>query len=574
MNHINKFIITLVFFSGISFPQTEPLDGDSDGKREVYSLDHLLWISTHTAGWGYSYEQTADIDASSTSGWGGGGFSPIGNTTVNFTGVYDGQGYKISQLYINRETDYNAFFGCLSGATISNLQLYQAQIHGDNFTGALFGTAMSSTISNCSSTFYVNGSHSYTGGLGGYASGCTITDCYSTASVYGGTAGTGDQMYTGGLIGELSGSSILRNSYYNGAVSGHNFTGGLIGTCSCQEVSKCYSKGSVMGNDRTGGLIGHLNNDIDNCYSRSAISVNVTGSEVGGLFGAVWNNTISNCYSTGTVSGTSSVGGLIGYNYSPPTISGCFWDTQTSGSSSSAGGTGKTTAEMKTQSTFTDAGWSTSIWNMDSGNDGYPYFDWENPGGSPLPVELTFFTSQVINNDVYLKWETSAEIDNYGFEVQRVKSEELNVKSFETIGFVQGAGNSSSPRSYSFADRNLANGDYLYRLKQINTNGSFDYWGQKEAHILFTPGKFELSQNYPNPVNDLAIIKYQLSVDCYVTVKIYDALGSEISVLVNEQKPAGIYKVQLDATRLTSGVYYYRINAGGFRAVKRLINIR
>jgi len=109
----------------------------------------------------------------------------------------------------------------------------------------------------------------------------------------------------------------------------------------------------------------------------------------------------------------SIVGGLVGYTI-VGTVNNSFWDTQTSGQSTSSGGTGKTTAEMKTQSTFLNAGWSPSIWYMDPGadfNDGYPYLAWQNPGGTPLPIELSSFTASVNKNDVSLNWTTAWEIN-------------------------------------------------------------------------------------------------------------------------------------------------------------------
>ncbi|NUN08922.1 MAG: T9SS type A sorting domain-containing protein [Ignavibacteriaceae bacterium] len=571
---ISFIILFSIIPISLVLTQTEPIDTDSDGKREVSTLSHLQWISQNSSGWSYSYEQTADIDASETSQWGGGGFSSIGNYSVKFTGSYDGQGFKISYLYIDRDTDYNGFFGILQGATISNLQTYHVQFHGGDGTGGLFGQAMSSTITNCSSTFYVNGRHSTTGGLGGYANNTTISGCYFIGEVYGGTVTSGIQNYTGGLIGEFSNSSSMTNCYFSGSVSGHDLTGGLIGTCNSSSVSKCFSKGSVMGNDRTGGLIGHLNNNIDNCYSRSSVSVNVTGNEVGGLIGGIWDNTITNCYSTGTVTGVSYVGGLVGYNYSTPNMSGCFWDTEASSCTTSASGTGKTTAEMKTQSTFTDAGYSTSIWNMDTYNDGYPYLDWENPGGSPLPVELTSFTATTNGNSVLLKWETATEVDNYGFEIERVKSEELKVKNFTTLGFIQGTGNSNSPKAYSFMDNDLENGTYLYRLKQLNTDGSFDYSNEISAMVSFIPDKFLLMQNYPNPFNGETIIKFQLPADGFVSLRVYDLLGNEAAILVNDYQRAGEHSVKYSASTMASGIYYYELRTEKENIVRKLVLLR
>ena len=140
-------------------------------------------------------------------------------------------------------------------------------------------------------------------------------------------------------------------------------------------LSQSYSTCTINGSSQSfGGLIGVTTSDaiVSNCYAVGNVS---GGSQVGGLIGWLnYSSSVSNCYSTGAVSGGSDIGGLIGQN-SNSTVSNSFWDTQTSGTTTSSGGTGKTTAEMKTQSTFTNAGWDfTNTWTMQSGtNNGYPY---------------------------------------------------------------------------------------------------------------------------------------------------------------------------------------------------------
>jgi len=134
---------------------------------------------------------------------------------------------------------------------------------------------------------------------------------------------------------------------------------------------------SVTGNYFTGGLVAYNGSTITNCYSTGT----VTGEEdTGGLVGYIYEGSISNCYSKGYVTSTGgSTGGLVGYNYES-TISNSFWDIETSGQTTSAGGTGKTTAEMKNQTTYTDAGWSyPDIWNINPDlNNGYPYLNYPN----------------------------------------------------------------------------------------------------------------------------------------------------------------------------------------------------
>jgi hypothetical protein len=184
----------------------------------------------------------------------------------------------------------------------------------------------------------------------------SISHCYST-----GTVGNSDLV--GGLVGWNYGS--ISDCYSTGEVSGHYIVGGLLGV-NCGSISNCYSTGLVSGNQSAGGLVGFNQiGSTSNCYSTGAVSGSLW---VGGLVG--WNGDgagISDCYSTGLVSGDDNVGGLVGYNevgYGSSVV-GSFWDTDTSGQTTSAGGTGKTTAEMKTKNTFTDAGWDfLTIWDI------------------------------------------------------------------------------------------------------------------------------------------------------------------------------------------------------------------
>jgi len=201
-----------------------------------------------------------------------------------------------------------------------------------------------------------------------------------------------------------------------------------------------------------------------------------------------------------------------------------------------------------------------------------------------LPVELTSFTGAAFNDYVTLNWTTSTEINCYGFAIERTASLNLSKgetsgKTFwETVGFVQGYGNSNSQKSYSFVD-NLSNlailksCNFQYRLKQIDNDGSFKYSNTVQSKIN-KPSSFELKQNYPNPFNPATTISYQLSVFSHVTLKIYDILGNKITTLVNQEKPAGTYEVTWNAAGQPSGVYFYQLRAGNFTDTKKLILLK
>ncbi len=193
---------------------------------------------------------------------------------------------------------------------------------------------------------------------------------------------------------------------------------------------------------------------------------------------------------------------------------------------------------------------------------------------SPLPVELTSFSGENSGNSVLLNWQTATELNNYGFEIER-KSERI---SWNKIGFVEGNGTSNSPKEYSFTDKVSQSGKYSYRLKQIDINGSYKYSNVVEVNIN-VPEKFELKQNYPNPFNPTTTIEYSIPTVgaknfSPVQLKIYDVLGREITTLVNKRQSPGNYSVKFNASNLPSGTYFYRIHAGSFTDVKKMILLK
>jgi len=192
--------------------------------------------------------------------------------------------------------------------------------------------------------------------------------------------------------------------------------------------------------------------------------------------------------------------------------------------------------------------------------------------GLSIPVELTSFTAERNGNDVYLRWSTATETNNRGFEVQR--SEIRGRRSVrEDIGFVEGNGTTVENHSYRFTDNGVSPGKYVYRLKQIDFDGSYEY--SKEVEVIITAlTKFSLEQNYPNPFNPTTTISYELSVNSIVILKVYNTLGEEIESLVNEEKPAGRYEVEFDGNSLPSGVYIYRLTVGDYTEVKKLVLLK
>jgi len=382
--------------------------GGSGTQAEPYRISGVSdWqeLMATPADWASHFVLTADVDLNDVA------ITPIGNGTDNFTGVFDGNDYIIRNADVNMpDSDYVGLFGFLgTGGQIKNLGVEDASILGNYYVGGIVGyNGWEATISNCYSTGSVSGC--YVGGLVGYNYG-TISNCYSSGTVsgsyyVGGLVGynygtvsncyssgsvTGTGYSVGGLVAENYGTII--NCYSTGIVTGIEVMGGLVGS-NYGTIINCYSTGIVSGSSYVAGLVGGNGGTISNCYSSGSVSGE---GAVGGLVAENYG-TISNSYSTGSVGGTGDyVGGLVGNNsrcrpregcrYG--TVAACFWDTQTSGLSTSAGGTGLTTAEMQTARTF--QAWGTcgneGVWTIDEGND-YPRLWWENQPGEAVRLGM------------------------------------------------------------------------------------------------------------------------------------------------------------------------------------------
>ncbi|AFH50487.1 Putative carboxypeptidase [Ignavibacterium album JCM 16511] len=188
-----------------------------------------------------------------------------------------------------------------------------------------------------------------------------------------------------------------------------------------------------------------------------------------------------------------------------------------------------------------------------------------------VPVELSSFTATALENSVELQWITSSETNNSGFEIQRKVLGENS--EWTKIGFVKGSGTSTETNAYSFVDKNPSRGINLYRLKQIDYDGSYKIFNSVAVNFNL-PVKFALEQNYPNPFNPSTTIQYAVGSRQLVQLKVYNVLGNEIATLVNEYKEPGNYKVEFNGGDLPSGIYYYKLSAGNYSDVKKMMLIK
>jgi len=358
--------------------------GTANDPYKIYNVTDLQNVENDLTAY---YELANDIDASATSTWNAGkGFLPIAYGGIGFTGHFDGKGFTISSLFINRVVfgdPYGGLFTIIDGtAVIQNVHMTGVNITVRSHAAALVGyvTGAACSILNCSSAGSIEAAGAtfgLAGGLIGYIEGGTVTNCHSSCSV------VSDRSYAGGLIASDHGAIVSRCSA-SGTVTvlggaGHRYAGGLVGYIDLGVYTRCFATGAVtVGDDYAGGFVGFIRlgaGSCTDCYARGAVHA---GDDYAGGFAGSNEGTLDNCYSTGAVTaGGVGAGGLVGEDWGAGVCTDSFWDTETSGQAISAGGTGKTSTQMKTQSTFTDAGWdfTTPIWYINPTiNDGYPAF--------------------------------------------------------------------------------------------------------------------------------------------------------------------------------------------------------
>lgn len=183
-----------------------------------------------------------------------------------------------------------------------------------------------------------------------------------------------------------------------------------------------------------------------------------------------------------------------------------------------------------------------------------------------LPVELTTFSASTKDCSIQLNWETATEVNNYGFNVER----KTEISDWQKITFVDGHGNSNSPKFYSFVDSKPFGGSkFIYRLKQIDIDGEFEY--SDEIEVIVLPNKNELYQNYPNPFNPTTTIRFSLIEAQNVKIKIYNIMGEEVYSLIDEKYDTGYHELKFDGSQFSSGIYFCSIQTSNFTSVRKIM---
>jgi len=382
----NYFVWPLIFLIAITL-LAGMIGCESVPDLEIRNWYDLYEIKDNLSG---HYLLVNDLD-STTAGYGdlasgpanqGKGWKPIGTSDDPFTGSFDGQGYEINGMFINRPDEYSVgLFGAIGiGGIIQNIRMLNADVAGEWLVGCLVGENWGDVINSYSSGT-VSG-EDCVGGLVGGNSG-DVSDSCSAANVTG-------HWDIGGLVGCSDSSGTVINSYSVGNVTGEWAVGGLVGGNLGGVVTKCFSISCVMGNDYIGCLVGDNQGIVSNSYATGRV---IGEWYVGGLVG---NNdslgVVTNSYASGRVTGYSFVGGLVGSNWG--IVNNSFWDIDTSGMNESDGGTGQTTVAMQDIVTFTDTAtegldnpWNITvvaagetnnsfIWNIVT-EQNYPFLSWQ-----------------------------------------------------------------------------------------------------------------------------------------------------------------------------------------------------
>jgi len=485
-------------------------DGSSGDPYQISSLEHLRWLAEQVNSTtspntfsGMNFVQTADINASETYSWDDGnggtkeGWLPIGTSGYPFSGNYNGNGHRISELYINRsESAYVGLFGWISGCTIENLTIENCVISGSLYVGGLTGLNENlSTIRNCTVEGTIIGSSDYVGGLTGTNSGSTISNCQTNCTV------TGLKN-----IGGLAGVNSTYNYNYGriiqcvarGKVSGYFYVGGLVGqNYYCAYLNECCALDSVIGTKPgegyyvryIGGLAGMNigSSYISDCYARGAV---IGEDYIGGLVGYNDGSSIGNSYATGVVSGASNTGGLAGGN--SLSVGNSFYDSTTARQNDTGKGTPKSTANMKKLATFTAAGWDFEIedangtndyWDIDftgSNNNGYPFLAWQN--GSAISLSLPVGTIPSVGNGTKtspfeiatfenLTW---VAVDTNNWDKHYIQTADINAaETYEATKWLFGGWMPIGKESKAFTGSYDGNGHLIDSLYISRTAGSY-----------------------------------------------------------------------------------------------------
>ncbi len=545
--------------------------------------------------------QTENIDLSGIENW-----DPIGEDDMPFTGNYNGGGYVITNLTIDREESDTGLFGRTYGAMLQDISLQNVDVTGGGQTGALVGNFREGSVLSGSTVDggTVTGT-SRVGGMVGQSirNNPMISDSHAEVEV------TAEDM-AGGFIGWKRHTEIT-NSSASGMVDGETHVGGFLGYFVQGQLINSYADSEVTGVENVGGLVG-LTSGISAEINQSYATGKVDGTtNVGGLVGHHQSGSRSEArvyesFSAAEVSGISNVGGLFGLVESGAIVEDAFWDIESSnqedgvGSGSSAGTTGLETGEMTGESAEDhlenfdfDEVWVVTF--------DYPALYWEEVFTEINSFALAAPDDQAeINVDgtpdekLTLRWYPAESAGDEQITYKWLFDED---KNFEDPQLSYSSDNEGMDTTLTLSYQQLD--DFLAESDVSEGDALEGYWtveaSQDEAYrkaesifelslirgqvtsteiISSVPNEFALEANYPNPFNPGTRISYELPEQVSVKLEVYTILGEHVATLVNKNQDAGRYTVAFDAAGLSSGTYIYRLEAGEYSESRTMMLVR
>lgn len=516
---MKNILLLIIFVQILCYSQFSGGSGTVEDPYQIATAEQLDQVRNYKTS---CFIQTSDIDLGVAPWNEGEGWQPIAkyiwsDPTQSFRGNYNGNGYSITNLYINKPSEsFLGLFASTDSAELRNITLLNLNIIGGTCIGGISGNTNYGSISNCNVYGNIEGigdigllmymcevdilENCHTGGeiiaSRGWVGGMitinlcdSVVNCTSDVNIT-----TGDSYMVGGLFGQSMDTQYMENCRSNANINSKSIaTGGLIGAFQNffdenVKIKNCYATGTLIApidsTSTTGGLIGGLsayeNITISNCYS----TVDVTGNDrVGGFIGGISKNAIiENCYSSGSVYGNIDTGGFIGKIDSLDNVSiiNSYWDTDTSGLLISAAGEGRTTAEMT-----------------------YPY-----------------------SGSTYVNWD------------------------FDTVW------------RDDIADQNDGYPTFLW-VSRI-----------EDDQDCILPETATLYQNYPNPFNPVTYIRFSLQVKSDVKLSVFNSKGELVKTLFEGKEEKGAQTVKFDASDLNSGLYFYKLSSNNINLTRKMLLLK
>jgi hypothetical protein len=472
-------------------------------------------------------------------------------------------------------------FTLASNVNFKNLEIRYGNLTSDGAGGGGIGCpSLPSSTLNMDNCYIHHNLVNYQGG-GIYLSpstGLTVTIINSTISnnqaSVGASGRDGGGIWTSSSVTlTLTNSTIYNNSTtYNG--------GGLLLNGTSTITNCTIAENSVSAATSWGGGISKWESSTTLYLKNTILANNSASSDGSGDFDLYQGNFTDNGYnivehtdaSSGLFTGTTKTGdqsNLFGSSVGTTpslainnSINGTPTLKTTSGSVAINAGSSGTNNSISVPTTDQRGAGRNGATDIGA----YEYW---NDSGS-LPVELNSFTAQNTGGKIELNWQTATEVNNFGFDVERSSSIQ---EVWEKIGFVQGHGNSNSPKEYSYTDNPTGGSVFKYRLKQIDIDGKYEYSLEVEVS-LNVPTTFSVKQNFPNPFNPTTKIEFSIPSDNNVEIKVFNVLGMGVATLLNEHRQAGTNIVEFNASNLSSGIYFYKIVSGKYSEIKKMILLK